>query len=61
MHLYLCRLTFHENLFYATREMGRLYETGRYLHNYALTYALGLAVAPYGRIQNLGGEDRTKS
>jgi len=47
MRLYLCRLTFHENLFYATREMGRLYETGRYLHNYALTYALGLAVAPY--------------
>lgn len=47
MRLYLCRLTFHENLFYATREVGRLYETGRYLHNYALTYALGLAVAPY--------------
>jgi CRISPR-associated protein Csc1 len=47
MRLYLCWLTFHENLFYATREMGRLYETGRYLHNYALTYALGLAVAPY--------------
>ncbi|MCO5191234.1 MAG: type I-D CRISPR-associated protein Cas5/Csc1 [Anaerolineae bacterium] len=34
-------------MFYATREIGRLYETGRYLHNYALTYALGLAVAPY--------------
>jgi CRISPR-associated protein Csc1 len=47
MRLYLCRLTFHENLFYATREVGRLYETGRYLHNYALTYALGLACAPY--------------
>jgi CRISPR-associated protein Csc1 len=47
MRLYLCRLIFHENLFYATREIGRLYETGRYLHNYALTYALGLAVAPY--------------
>ena len=47
MRLYLCRLTFHENLFYATREAGRLYETGRYLHNYALTYALGLATAPY--------------
>ncbi|MEZ4644815.1 MAG: hypothetical protein R3E31_19140 [Chloroflexota bacterium] len=29
-----------------TREIGRLYETGRYLHNYALTYALELAVAP---------------
>jgi CRISPR-associated protein Csc1 len=47
MLLYLCKLTLHENLFYATREVGRLYETGRYLHNYALTYALGLAVAPY--------------
>lgn len=47
MHLYLCQLIFHENLFYATRETGRLYETGRYLHNYALTYALELTVAPY--------------
>lgn len=47
MHIYLCTLTFHENLFYATREVGRLYETGRYLHNYALTYALELAVSPY--------------
>jgi CRISPR-associated protein Csc1 len=47
MRLILCRLTFHENLFYATREAGRLYETGRYLHNYALTYALGLVNAPY--------------
>jgi len=47
MRLTLCRLTFHENLFYMTREAGRLYETGRYLHNYALTYALGLATAAY--------------
>lgn len=47
MHIYLCNLTFHENLFYATREVGRLYETGRYLHNYALTYALELVVSPY--------------
>jgi len=47
MRLTLYRLTFHENLFYATREMGRLYETGRYLHNYALTYALGLVNAPF--------------
>ena len=47
MYLYLGQLTLHENLFYATREIGRLYETGRYLHNYALTYALGLAAAPY--------------
>lgn len=47
MLIYLGELTLHENLFFATREVGRLYETGRYLHNYALTYALGLAVAPY--------------
>ncbi|HOU13204.1 MAG TPA: type I-D CRISPR-associated protein Cas5/Csc1 [Anaerolineae bacterium] len=53
MRLYLCRLTFHENLFYATREVGRLYETGRYLHNYALTYALGLAAAPYFQAQQI--------
>ena len=36
------RLRLHDTLFYATREMGRLYETGRFLHNWALTYALGL-------------------
>jgi len=53
MRLYLCRLTFDENLFYATREAGRLYETGRYLHNYALTYALGFASAPYFQAQQV--------
>jgi CRISPR-associated protein Csc1 len=47
MHIYACRLTLHEALFYATRELGRLYETGRYLHNYALTYAFGFAAAPW--------------
>lgn len=47
MHIKICRIQLHENLFYATREIGRLYETGRYLHNYGLTYALGLAAAPY--------------
>jgi CRISPR-associated protein Csc1 len=35
-----CRLILHDSLFYATREMGTLYETERYLHNYALSYAL---------------------
>jgi CRISPR-associated protein Csc1 len=40
MHLYRCTLTLHESLYYATREMGTLYETGQYLHNYALSYAL---------------------
>jgi CRISPR-associated protein Csc1 len=35
-----CRLVLHDSLYYATREMGTLYETGHYLHNYALSYAL---------------------
>jgi CRISPR-associated protein Csc1 len=47
MLLTVCRLTLHDYCFYASREMGRLYETERYLHNYALTYALGLARTPY--------------
>lgn len=42
-----CKLTLHEPLFFATREIGRLYETGRYIHNYALTYAFGLVTTPF--------------
>lgn len=37
-----CLLTLHDNLYYASRELGRFYETEKYLHNYGLTYALGL-------------------
>jgi CRISPR-associated protein Csc1 len=40
MHIIRCRLTLHDTVFYATREMGILYETERYIHNYALSYAL---------------------
>ncbi|MBX3086752.1 MAG: type I-D CRISPR-associated protein Cas5/Csc1 [Anaerolineae bacterium] len=47
MNLYLYQLTFHDNLFYETRTLGRLYETGRLLHNIALCYALGLAQTSY--------------
>ena len=47
MHITACTLVLHEPLFFATREIGRLYETGRYLHNYALTYALQMANAPW--------------
>ena len=47
MIVHQCLLTMHDMLFYATREMGRLYETGKYLHNYGLSYALGLVRAPY--------------
>ncbi len=41
-HVYRCTLELHDNLYYATREIGRLYETEPVLHNYALCYALGL-------------------
>ncbi len=37
--LYHCLLTLHDNVFFATREMGILYETGKFLHNWALSYA----------------------
>lgn len=40
MVLYRCNLTLHDNVFFATREMGILYETEKYLHNWALSYAL---------------------
>lgn len=35
-----CRVTLHDGVYFATREMGTLVETERYLHNYALSYAL---------------------
>lgn len=41
-HLYRCTLELHDSLYFATREIGRLYETEPILHNYALCYALGL-------------------
>ncbi len=47
MYIYRCTLTLHEPLFFATREVGRLYETGRHLHNYALAYAFGRAQSPW--------------
>lgn len=38
--LHVCTLTLHDNVFFASREMGTLYETEKYLHNWALSYAL---------------------
>jgi len=43
MHLYRCDLLLHDYLFFATTERGKVAETGRFIHNYALTYALGWA------------------
>lgn len=39
--IYRCTLELHDSLYFATREIGRLYETEPVLHNYALCYALG--------------------
>lgn len=47
MQFYRCHVIFHENLYYETRTLGRLYETGRLLHNIALCYALGFAQTSY--------------
>jgi CRISPR-associated protein Csc1 len=40
--IYRCILELHDSLYFATREVGRLYETEPVLHNYALAYVLGL-------------------
>jgi CRISPR-associated protein Csc1 len=40
--IYQCQIELHDSLYYATREIGRLYETEAILHNYGLCYALGL-------------------
>ena len=40
--IYRCKIELHDSLYFATREIGRLYETEPVIHNYALCYALGL-------------------
>ncbi|HBL13312.1 MAG TPA: type I-D CRISPR-associated protein Cas5/Csc1 [Cyanobacteria bacterium UBA11162] len=40
--IYRCQIELHDSIYYATREIGRLYETEPIIHNYALCYALGL-------------------
>ena len=47
MHIYRLYLTLQDPVYFASRELGRLYATERYLHNYALTYALGLTQSSY--------------
>lgn len=45
-NIYRCILELHDSLYFATREIGRLYETEAVLHNYALSYVLGLVDNP---------------
>lgn len=40
--IHRCQIQLHDSVYYATREIGRLYETEPVIHNYALCYALGL-------------------
>jgi CRISPR-associated protein Csc1 len=47
MHIYRADLTLMEHTYFASREVGLLYESEPLLGNYALTYALGLCAAPY--------------
>jgi len=43
MQIYRGTLELLDYVFYATVERGKVYETGAFIHNYALAYALGLA------------------
>ena len=42
MQIYRGVIKLLDYVFYATTERGKVYETGAFLHNYALAYALGL-------------------
>jgi CRISPR-associated protein Csc1 len=42
MQVYRGTIELLDYVFYATVERGKVYETGGFIHNYALTYALGL-------------------
>lgn len=46
MHIYQGAIELMDYVFYATVERGKVYETGAFLHNYALTYALRLVESP---------------
>ena len=47
MDIYRARIELLDYVFFATVERGKVYETGPFIHNYALAYALRLAVSPY--------------
>lgn len=47
MQIFRCELTLLENTFFSSREVGNFYQTEPVIGNYALCYALGLAVSSY--------------
>lgn len=50
MDIYRGQLELLDYVFFATVERGKVYETGAFIHNYALAYALRLVSAPYGHM-----------
>ncbi len=53
MEIYEGQLKLLDYLFFATVERGKVYETGMFVHNYALTYALGLVQSSSYTYSNL--------
>ncbi len=47
LQLYRADLTLMESTYFASREVGTLYESEPLIGNYALTYALGFCASPY--------------
>lgn len=47
MEIYRGRIDVLDYVFFATVERGKVYQTGAFIHNYALAYALQLATSPY--------------
>lgn len=56
MYLYRADLTLMEHTYFASREVGTLYESEPLIGNYALTYAMSFCAAPY----NWSGPPRYK-
>ncbi len=47
MHIYRCRLTLMEKVFFSSREVSNFYYTEPLIGNYALAYAIGFCRSPY--------------
>ncbi|HXH12393.1 MAG TPA: type I-D CRISPR-associated protein Cas5/Csc1 [Alphaproteobacteria bacterium] len=50
MEVYWGTLELLDYVFFATVERAKVYETGAFIHNYALAYAFHLASAPYSHV-----------
>ncbi|MGI8588301.1 MAG: type I-D CRISPR-associated protein Cas5/Csc1 [Chloroflexia bacterium] len=55
MHIYVADLHLLEHTYFASREIGSLFESEPLIGNYALTYALNLCSAPYRLVKGDDG------